>query len=115
MTDNILIEVSDKNTADAIQRELASKDMQVNRLTTSQAVQFGMKYSTDKGSLETTPKEILQLIQITPDAVDALFDTLGRFRDRVKLFINGQPNVLPNQAPLKKKTFEEFVRGVKGG
>ncbi len=76
MTDQIAIGINDKATADVLQQELASNGIHVNRLHSIQAVQFGMKISTARGSVDIPPREIIQLVSIAPDAINTLFNVL---------------------------------------
>jgi hypothetical protein len=100
VADYILIRASDRATADAVQQALAAHGIMVNRLSPNQAVQFGMRLSVGKAIVEISPEEFLQVVRTGPDAVDAFFDTLERFRDRAQVFVNGQPRALPTQGSL---------------
>lgn len=112
MSDQIAIVVNDRATADAIQREFASNSIHFNRLSPNQAIQFGMKLSKGRGSFEVSPKEIIELVSAAPDVVDALFDILERFRERIRVVVNGELKEVPKKTSLTRKpTFEEFVRG----
>jgi hypothetical protein len=114
VADQVLIVVNDKTTANILQQQLNSQGVTVNRLNTTQAVKFGINLSVSKGqgSLQISPEEILQLIQMTPDALDALSETFIRFREHIKVFVNGKPKVIQPKGPLTRKpSFEDFIRG----
>ena len=113
MADQIIVTINDKAAADALQRELASYGISAARLSPKQATQFGMKLSAGRGSLEASPQEIIEFVLATPVAVGALFDTFEKFRDRIRIFVNGRPKELPSKGSLARKpTFEEFMRGM---
>lgn len=106
MTNQLLIDVKDPKTAEMIQGELAA-----------QGIRFGMRISGGGAALEITPEEITRLASSAPTLVDALFDTLERFRERITLFVNGQPKEVPvkwRSSRVRPLTIEEFMRGETG-
>lgn len=113
MTNHVVIRASDKATSEAVRQALADHGIIVRRITPNQALQFGMKISAGKVSVEGSPEEFLYLDKAGPEMVDAFFDTLERFIDRVKLFVNGQSKEIPTKGSLKRRpSFEEFTRGL---
>ncbi len=97
MNPNIVIGAEDGETANMIQQELTSHRISSNRMSPEQAVRFGMKV----GALEASPKEFLEILEAAPDIVDALFDTIQRFRSNLSVFLNGKHVHVPNKQALQ--------------
>ena len=97
MNKQVVIGVSDNQTADTLQRELVSKRIRINRFNHNQALRFGMKL----GPAEASPKEFIEIVEAAPELVDDLFDALERFRNRFRLFIDEQPAELFSRQTLK--------------
>jgi hypothetical protein len=86
MSTHILIVVSDKNTADAIEKGLVARKVLANRLKRDQVLRFGMKLGPMKG----TAQEFIEIGEALPDIADAIWDTIERFQDRISIYINQQ-------------------------
>lgn len=117
MANQIHIGIKDNETADLIQQELANHGIRSQRVSSKQALRFGMTVSTEKITVQVPPEEIIQLARAAPAVVDAFFDTLDRLRARIQLFINGKPTEIPRRSfsrGEKPLTIEQFMRGESG-
>lgn len=117
MTNQIHIGIKDNETADLVQQELTNHGIRSQRVSPNQALRFGMTISTEKVTIQVSPEEIVQLARAAPEVVNAFFDTLHRFRERIQLFINGQPTKIPKRSfsgSTKPLTIEQFMRGESG-
>lgn len=110
MSDQITIGVNDKQTAEALQQELASLGIQTQRHSQKQVISFGARIKAGGVfEAEFTPKEIIELLEgIGPAVVNALFNTLEKFRDRIQLFINGEPKDISQERT--QRIFEAFLK-----
>lgn len=108
MADQIIIKIDDKETADDIQRELASNGIYTNHLSPSQMISFGMQL----GSIKASPHEFLLLVSYAPFIVDLLFDVLDRFNDRIKLFINGKQSDIIKKNNQPTNPMKEWLRSL---
>lgn len=92
MSDQIVIGTRDAQTAEALQQELASFGITAQRFQKKQVISFGASLRAGNLEFEFTPIEFLELLEgLGPAAVNALFNTLEKFRDRVTLLVNGEP------------------------
>jgi hypothetical protein len=117
MSKQILIDVNDSRIADQVQQELTNQGIHSQRLNPGQALRFGMIVSTEKVTIQVPPEEIVQLARAAPEVVNAFFDTLDRFRERIQLFINGEQTEVPKRrfgGSVKPLTIEQFMRGKSG-
>jgi hypothetical protein len=119
MSGQIVIYAKDRDTADAIQQELGTLGIQMRRGSHTHGVSFGGVSSLEKMvmGIEIIGKLEL-LIKNAPEVVDAMFDTLDRFKDRYQLFIDGKPTNVseqrekskqPEESQTKVQTFEQFL------
>ncbi|OAI25939.1 MULTISPECIES: hypothetical protein [Methylomonas] len=91
MSDQFVIGAKNKQTAEALQQELVSLGIQAKRYNQEQVVSFGASLEIGPIKAEFTPKEFLELFEgLGPAAVNALFNTLEKFQDRVSLLVNGE-------------------------
>ncbi len=91
MSDQFVIKPKDAQTAEALQQELASLGIQTQYHHKKQSLSFGASVSIGAVKVEITPEEILVLLEnLGPAAVNALFNTLEKFKDRVILLVNGE-------------------------
>lgn len=93
MSDKFVIGVKDTQTAEELQRELASLGIQIQRYHQKQVISFGASLKVGPLGLEAdfTPKEFLELLEgLGPATVNALFNTLEKFYGRVTLLVNGE-------------------------
>lgn len=91
MSDQFVIKPKDAQTAEALQQELASLGIQTQHHHKKQSVSFGASISAGPLTAEITIEEILVLLEnLGPAAVNALFNTLEKFKDRVTLLVNGE-------------------------
>lgn len=92
MSDQIVIGTIDAQTTEALQQELTSLGISAQRCKKTQAISFGASLRAGNLEVEFTPIEFLELLEgLGPAAVNALFNTLEKFRDRVTLLVNGEP------------------------
>ena len=92
MSNQIVIGTIDVQTAEELQQELSSLGITVQRFKKPQVISFGASLRAGNLEVEFTPKEFLELLEgLGPAAVNALFNTLEKFRDRVTLLVNGEP------------------------
>lgn len=104
MSGQIVIFANDRDTADAIQQELGSLGVQMRRGSHTQEASFG---SLDQVVAVIEIVEKLEpLIKKAPAVVDAMFDTLDRFKDRYHLFIDGKPTNISEQREKSKPSEE---------
>lgn len=91
MSDKFVIGVKDAQTAEELQRELASLGIQIQRYHPKQVIAFGASIKVGPLGADFTPKEFLELLEgLGPAVVNALFNTLEKFCGRVTLLVNGE-------------------------
>lgn len=101
MPNRFVIAASDKETAADIQQELASVGIEAELQPGSQVLSFGARLKAFGVELDFTPQELLELAEgLPPAAVNALFNTLETFGNRVRLFVNGKPTDVSNQQKM---------------
>ena len=84
MSDQFVIGVKDAQTAEELQRELASLGIQVQRYHQKQVIAFGASIKVGPIGADFTPKEFLELLEgLGPAVVNALFNTLEKFYDEM--------------------------------
>lgn len=123
MSGQIVIFAKDRDTADAIQQELGPLGVQTRRGNHMPGLSFGMSLDQVIMAIEIVEK-LEPLIKKAPAVVDAMFDTLDRFKDRYQLFIDGKPTNVSEQRERSKQseesqtnvqTFEQFLEQANTG
>jgi hypothetical protein len=90
MSDKIVIAV-DRQAADSFQQQAVANGIQLTLRNKHSEISFGARFKAGGLEVDATPSEIFELLTGTgPALVDGLFDTLERFRDRIRVFINGK-------------------------
>jgi len=106
MEDHITVQVMDRATGDAVQGELQSYGLHIRRSEPRRTLSFGARIGFGPVQVDATSTEILEIIEgIGPSLINGVFSTLERFRDRVRLFVNGQPVEIPERHTTTGRTF----------
>ncbi len=106
MADHITVQVMDRATAAAVQGELQSYGLHIRRSEPSRTLSFGSRIAFGPVQVDVASIEILEIVEgIGPALINGVFNTLERFRDRVRLFINGQPVEIPERHTATGRTY----------
>lgn len=115
MFKTLIIRAKEKTTAEALMQQLAESGIEstVSKTTSNGPLRPSFKGQIEVGSvaIESTPAEVFEfVIGIGPTIVDALFNILERFADRIELLVDGKRTTIAEQKlPSPFAAFEAFL------